>query len=500
MKNPRTTPRRPSASLTLFTALAAAGALQTAPVAMADIAAPTNLAGHVLWLDGSDFDGDGMPDAFAHGATLTTWVDKSGGLGDNSVTVTNGAPTVALGAINGLAAARFVAGSEDKLDNAGFVVADNYTVYTVVSGGGGHVLSGIATDSTDAVLYNTGGGFRFYSGVTTGGVDHLISGINSRPHMVGYRIDAGGIDSGFHDSVISLREWSGPATLSGIRIGNLDRDTPSSTVRPEAWGGDIAEVIVYDRALSNAEHTDVSRYLAGKYGLQISLSTGALTEIETGQVTGGTPSTLLPTSIPVAAGQINVAHSENGGLAFAKDHIGPGSERDFRPWRANDGFYSDPPEGAPPIQEPWIGATLESWIGVRLDAPSPIDKIGFETQFPNRRDGAYMIEYTLDDFSGIAANADLGLDPTGVDGLNWELIDVVQIADDALGAGDTRHLYGFSRVDDVTGVRIRIQSGIAEVALSEIEVWAIPEPSAIAFLVSGALGFAFVRRRGHRMR
>ncbi len=71
----------------------------------------------------------------------------------------------------------------------------------------------------------------------------------------------------------------------------------------------------------------------------------------------------------------------------------------------------------------------------------PIDRIGFQDDFPGRRDGAFIFEYTLDDLSDVPADAELGLDPTAIDGVNWQVLDVIQIQD----TEDTRHLYSFAR-------------------------------------------------------
>jgi hypothetical protein len=86
---------------------------------------------------------------------------------------------------------------------------------------------------------------------------------------------------------------------------------------------------------------------------------------------------------------------------------------------------------------------------------------------------------------------DLGLDPTAIDGVNWQVLDVIQIQDNE----DTRHLYSFAPIAGVTGVRVRIESSAAETAISEFEVWAVPEPTTTAFAVAGGLGLLLRRRR-----
>ena len=484
----RTTCTKATACLTGV--LAASVACLTAH---AQITSPLDISGHVLWLDAEDFNGDGTIDTGVNGAPLDAWVDKSSGLGVNSVTRTAGAPVMEFDVVNSRNAALFN-GGVDKLDTTSlFSVGSDYSVFSVVRGLG-HVLSGLNTPATDAVLYRPNDSYRFYSGVTTGNTDLAVGSEAGTTafRLFGYQINSGATDVGFFQGSRTPLEWNGPATLDGLRIGNLNRSDDLDIGRAEAWNGHIAEVIIYNRGLTSSEANSVGAYLNSKYSLGFTPDPpDVMTEIETGHVTGGSPSTLSPDSEPVVTGRINAALPENGGLAFAQNHIGPGSPRDFRPHRANDGLYADAPEGPPPIQEPWIGGTLNSFIGIKLEQPTTIDRIGFEDQFPDRRNGTLTFEYTLDDLGDVPLHPDLGLDPTAIDAKNWQVLDSFLIQDTV----DSRHLYSFAALEDVTGVRVSIQSTAAEFAMSELEVWAVPEPTSGAFLLSGGLLLALARCR-----
>ncbi len=341
----------------------------------AQITSPLDVPGHVLWLDADDFNGDGATDTGTNGDLLTSWVDKSSGQGNNTVTVTAGAPTAQFGVANGHNTAQFTGNSQDKLDDLTLMLSNDYSIFTVVQNDGApgsHVLSGLNGDGTDAVLYRTGNSFQFYNGQTTGNANVVVVN-RAGPtgyKLFGYQLDSAGGDTGLFQSVLVPLDTPGAGTLNGIRVGNLDRDTPSSTDRPEAWSGQIAEVIVYDRVLSPGETASVNQYLNSKYNLGVAFATGAMTEIETGHVTGGTPSTLDGTSEAQLSGRVNGALASNGGLAFAKDFIGPNDPRNFRPARLNDGLYSDPAEGATE-EEPWIAAGFESSSGVDAESSHP---------------------------------------------------------------------------------------------------------------------------------
>ncbi|MDB6148614.1 MAG: hypothetical protein JWQ44_62 [Chthoniobacter sp.] len=461
--------------------------------ANAQIGSPLALPGHVLWLDADDFNGDGVVDTGASGSLLTSWVDKSSGQGINTVSVTAGAPTQQFAVANGHNTAQFTGNSLDKLDNSTLLVSNDYTIFTVVqhSGtAGNHVLSGLNSDGTDAVLFRGGNSFHFYNGQATGNVQGTV--VNragpTTYKLFGYQMNSAGGDTGLFQSVLTPLSTPGTGTLNGIRIGNIDRATPSATTPAEAWSGQIAEVIVYERALTAAETANVNKYLNTKYNLGIAFATGAMTETETGHVTAGTPSVLDGTSEPQVTGRINGALSANGGVAFAQDFIG--GARDFRPFRLNDGQYANPDVG-PGGQEPWIAGNLESFAGIKLSMGMTIDRIGFQGEFGARRNGAFIFEYTLDNLSGVPADANLGLNPGAIGAVNWQILDVQQIQD----ATDVRHLYSFTPIAGVTGVRLRLESSSAETAVSELEVWAVPEPASAILVLTGALGLVMRRRR-----
>ncbi len=446
----------------------------------AEISSPLDIPGHVLWLDGDDLDGDGNVDIAVTGTPVTAWADKSSGMGTTAASVTNGNPARAAAVRAGHHAVKFTGGSQDKLDIPALTLSTGYTAVVVAEksggfGGSAHLMSGLNASGTDPVLYRQGGGScRFYSGVPTGNTDLQLGTMPANTWMMsGVQISPAGQDFGLLQSARTQLEWNGTAALQGVRIGNLDRDTPSSINRAEAWDGHIGEVILYDRLLTAAEVTDLRRWLNSKWALGMTEPTGVMTQTETGQVSGGVPSTLLSTSEPLSSGRTNVALASQGGTAFAQDFIGPSDPRNFRPFRANDGLYSDVPEGAPPVQEPWIGGTLNTFLGARFQAPVTLDRIGLETQFGNRRSAQIVFEYTRDDLSAVAVNASLGLDPAEISAKTWLLLDVISLAD----AVDTRHLYSFAPVTGVTGIRLRLNSTAAEFSVAELEAWSAVPPA-----------------------
>jgi hypothetical protein len=205
--------------------------------------------------------------------------------------------------------------------------------------------------------------------------------------------------------------------------------------------------------------------------------------IETGKVTAGdqtTASTLSPTSQAVVSQRVNVALASKGGIGFAKDII----SAPYSPSHLNDGLY------ATGFDNPWIGAGNQSFAGVKLAEPTTIDEIGFQDEFPSRRNAAFIFEYTLDDLGSIPTDSTFGFNPAAIDAKNWQVLDVFQIQD----AADTRYLFGFAPIAGVTGVRVRVESSQIQTAISELEVWkAVPEPATGGLAIAGGLGL-LVRR------
>ncbi|MDB6170764.1 MAG: hypothetical protein JWL59_75 [Chthoniobacteraceae bacterium] len=461
----------------------------------AQVSSPLAIPGSVLWLDGDDLNGDGIKDTGASGALITSWVDKAVADGIHTVTVTAGAPTLDFGVAGTHNAVHFTGGSQDKLDNTAFNVMGDYTVFTVVQTDGAtfgtHVLSGINNAGTDTVLYRAGdGAFDLYSGQSSGNVNVALATVAGATgyKLFGYQANSTGPDVGILQSVQSVFELGGGATgaqLNGIRIGNLDRSDPSNVTQSEAWNGHIAEVIIYNRKVTAAEATSVNKYLNSKYNLGVAFATGRGALIEKGNVTAGdqtTPSTLTPTSQAVVSQRVNVALSSKGGVGFAKDLIAA----PYSPSHLNDGLY------ATGFDNPWIGANNQSFAGIKLAGATTIDEIGFQDEFPNRRNAAFIFEYTLDNLSGTPADPTFGLDPTVIDSKNWQILDVFQIQDTA----DTRYLFGFTPIAGVTGVRVRVESSQIQTAISELEVWqAVPEPATGGLAIAGGLGLLIRRWR-----
>ncbi len=225
-----------------------------------------------LWLDATD-------GVTTSGATVTGWSDLSGNGHDGSYD--SGAPQLVPGAINGLPAILFN-GNGDHFALAGGQVlsGDSFTVFAVAVDTGPEEGDAreIYSNWDDAnswpsqflgTAFGEGGTrtLRFTDGLSA--VDVLST---PGSPFVSYGVYVGGVNADVYlDGVLvgSNPQNSDPADALNPN-GQRDITTPSFIGRQgsfdgEYWQGYIAEVLVYDGALSSEDQALVAAYLQTKW-------------------------------------------------------------------------------------------------------------------------------------------------------------------------------------------------------------------------------------------
>ncbi|NQU20711.1 MAG: hypothetical protein HQ567_05460, partial [Candidatus Nealsonbacteria bacterium] len=251
--------------------LATALLLAAGGTAQADIVAPTDVAGTVLWLDATD-----AATITLDGGEVSQWNDKSAvGTNHFSYATAGQRPVVSSAAQNGLDVLTFD-GLDDRLAGPAVLTAgdDDYTYFAVwqpyKNSGVQRVFEqyelNVASRYGAMLAINDRYGFN---GQNNDRHDLIPFGANQ------WRLTDMEIDNSLYNNV---NVYDNGARFEG-RTGNpaaLDIGTTASTIGAKNGGanaeflqGDLAELIVYDRALDYEEHNEVGKYLSDKYDLGI---------------------------------------------------------------------------------------------------------------------------------------------------------------------------------------------------------------------------------------
>ena len=231
---------------------------------------PTTISGCQLWLDGTDPAGTGS--APTNGATVSTWVDKSGN-GLNGTAVNNPTYSSSAKGIN------FTYSSSQyyTLPNGTLPYGDtSYSYFFIVnwtgnSGPYGIVGAGILSTDQLWVIRNTTGANTvanyWYS-------DDITTSTTMTP---GQTTCIGAFyTSGRGTRSVWINFSSG---VSGNPSNNRNQPNTNCTIgaavvsQSEYMSGTISEVIVYNTSLSTTQRQQVEGYLAYKWGIQGSLPT-----------------------------------------------------------------------------------------------------------------------------------------------------------------------------------------------------------------------------------
>ena len=206
---------------------------------------PASLPGLVLWLQADALTG------LADGAPVATWPDRSGAGNSATQALASKQPAFRSGVVGGLPAVQFDA-SDDGLSTP----ADPGVPVTIVV---------VYASRAGATGYALNGGFSFFMGPYVGRYRNYTG-----KYATGPKVTAG------RWLTQTLRQSTGLAELfvDGAFSTSTNRSadpTPLRLAREGPYGaildGWIAEVIVYDRALSDAELADLHAWVTSRYSL-----------------------------------------------------------------------------------------------------------------------------------------------------------------------------------------------------------------------------------------
>jgi len=249
-------------------------------------------SGLLLWLDADDSESFVLT-----GSDVDLWNDKSGNNNDAVQEVSSNKPAKVNGVQNGKPVVRFD-GSDDNMALSDLLIPNNVTAFFVTrnseqsSGGSAH-RSVLASEDDPYQANGKGYGFGY-----------------SRSDVDGFRVALG--DGTENDLVTSSKtSTENMEIVSFIKnganaeiwrnqvsdvTGTLTRTSDFSTgyrlgadinSSERFYDGDVAEIIIYDRVLSDAEKLQVESYLEDKWGIELKSSSSSSISRSESSVSGG---------------------------------------------------------------------------------------------------------------------------------------------------------------------------------------------------------------------
>lgn len=203
--------------------------------------------GLALWLNASQIKG------LSDGAQVDTWTDLSG-LANNAVRQT-GTPKYVASGLNGLPVVRFNIAAK-TMDNFKFTRIS--TIRTVF-----WVLKESSTANDQGFLLGDDNAYNFHRGGTK---SYIWAAADSSANIRGGVTKLMGTVVNGTATVLPSDTFK---LLSVVTTGNVQANqvTQDRNITARNWCGDIAEILIYDRALSTIEENSVGAYLTKKYAL-----------------------------------------------------------------------------------------------------------------------------------------------------------------------------------------------------------------------------------------
>jgi hypothetical protein len=230
--------------------------------------APTQIAGCQLWLDSSDT----SKFTFTSGSNINTWIDKSA----SGLTATYGGTPPVLTTFNGYNAIKFTGVNNFTTGTLSAGVLDStgstfFAVATITDTNAESLYSNaaavIATASPERAIRFNGGNclYTINNSVLRGFPNDYTSGIKC-----------------FVDTAASFYVYqNGSNVYSNVTAVTYSAQTTSTYFQIGNWGGSrfigyLNEIIVFNRALPDAQRQQVETYLSQKWGLNSLLPTNHL--------------------------------------------------------------------------------------------------------------------------------------------------------------------------------------------------------------------------------
>jgi hypothetical protein len=214
---------------------------------------PTDITGLQLWLDAADVDGDGNSvNDPSDGAVVVTWADKSGNGRDVSA-VASQEPLFTLDQLGGNPVLMFD-GNDDRMIASSVGMPAREIIAVVMCKSAYPSLAGVVSNGNDQLnirIHNTANKYR-------GNTDDQSNDFSGTAGV--FRVNGVVIDNFTPD----VPHWISSVADADETYANFWVGRPKSDLNC-TWKGFIAEIIIYDVALTSVQRAEVMAYLEDKW-------------------------------------------------------------------------------------------------------------------------------------------------------------------------------------------------------------------------------------------
>ena len=211
---------------------------------------PTSFSNLVMWLDGADLDGDGyvtdLDEMGLDGNTISSWINKADG-SEVVAASSDERPIYQPGTLNGNALV-FFDGTDDFLSFS--EIDDIRTVFWVVR----------EANTTNNFLLGHSSTYHFHrNSATIWHATHAHANVKSGNTYVD-----GSLVTGTSTALPTDFTQVSLVTDGPVEANTLVYDRG---IAGRSWDGEVAELIIYNKALSDADRLTIEAYLREKWGL-----------------------------------------------------------------------------------------------------------------------------------------------------------------------------------------------------------------------------------------
>ncbi|MEE9326608.1 MAG: invasin domain 3-containing protein [Cocleimonas sp.] len=222
--------------------------------------------GLTLWLDASDVDANNIVDAVST-SEVPVWKDKSGSDNDVSQIDGVGAPSILANELNSLPTLDFFEDGLIAPDNDQITADESYTKFVVFkfdTEEDNNLISSSETafwegDSGAIRVWHTSSDYVMTSvnNIIDRSLYHIAATRYGQPDDVDNVLNLNGVDVNIKPVNSEQGHEASATSIGSFSDGNFNLD------------GKIAEALIFNRALTNAEISQIESYLSNKWGLPL---------------------------------------------------------------------------------------------------------------------------------------------------------------------------------------------------------------------------------------